>query len=411
MNYSDDFIREMPKSDLHLHLDGSLRLPSLLEMAKVTRTALPSNTVEGMRELVFKDKYNNLGEYLHCFQYTCDVLRDLENLERAAYELAWDNLDEGVNYIEVRFAPQLLTNPDKGVGIDEVMEAVNNGLERAKRQYNGSAEVQEKGKPPFEYGIISCAMRMFTAKGFSPYYTQIFHTMPEFDPMQIIQLAAMDMVKACVRLRDDKGIPVVGVDLAGQESGYPAGKFKDVYRFAHQNFLSKTIHAGEAYGPESVFEAITECFADRIGHGYSLFIPEMIKDERIEDRQTYVSRLASFIADKRIAIEVCLTSNLQTNPEIGSIERHKFKSILDHRIAATLCTDNRLVSNTTVSKEYRLMIDHFDLSMNRLKDIVADGFKKSFFGQDYVIKRTYAKKCMQYFNEVAKKHGLLTVSD
>jgi adenosine deaminase len=217
----------------------------------------------------------------------------------------------------------------------------------------------------------------------------------------------MDMVKACVRIRDTKGIPIVGVDLAGQESGYPAGKFKEVYKFAHQNFMSKTIHAGEAYGAESVFEAITECYADRIGHGYSLFIPDMIKDDKIEDRQKYVNSLASFIADKRIAIEVCLTSNLQTNPDIDDIKHHKFRDILDHRIATTLCTDNRLVSNTTVSAEYRLALDNFDISFNRLKDIVADGFKKSFFGHDYVNKRVYAKDCMNYFNLVAKKHGLM----
>jgi adenosine deaminase len=406
LNYTDEFIKDMPKADLHLHLDGSLRLASLLDMAKVTKTQLPSYTLEGMKELVFKDKYNDLGEYLHCFQYTCDVLRDLENLERAAYELAVDNQEEGVNYIEVRFAPQLLTNPDKGIHLDQVLEAVDNGLKRAKTNYNQQDAVQNGSKPRFEYGIIACAMRMFTG-AFSPYYTGIFNVMPEFDPMQVIQLAAMDMVKACVRIRDSKGIPIVGVDLAGQESGYPAGKFKEVYKYAHQNFMSKTIHAGEAYGAESVFEAITECFADRIGHGYSLFIPDMIKDKKIDDRQKYVNSLASFIADKRICIEVCLTSNLQTNPAIDSIKNHKFQDILNHRIATTLCTDNRLVSNTTMSAEYRLALDNFDISFNRLKDIVADGFKKSFFGHDYVNKRVYAKDCMNYFNEVAKKHGLM----
>lgn len=409
MKYSDEFIKEMPKSDLHLHLDGSLRLASLLEMAKVTKTQLPSYTLEGMKELVFKDKYKDLGEYLHCFQYTCSVLRDLENLERAAYELALDNQAEGVNYIEVRFAPQLLTDPATGIAQDHVLEAVNNGLKRAQMEYNQSDEVRSGDKPRFEYGIIACAMRMFGPKGFSPYYTKIFNAMPEFEAMDVIQVAAMDLVKACVRIRDSKGIPIVGIDLAGQESGYPAGKFKEVYKFAHQNFMSKTIHAGEAYGAESVFEAITECFADRIGHGYSLFIPEMIVDERIEDKQKYINSLASFIADKRIAIEVCLTSNLQTNPEIVDIKKHKFRDILDHRIATTLCTDNRLVSNTTVSNEFRLALDNFDISLNRLKDIVADGFKKSFFGHDYVNKRVYAKDCMNYFNRVAKKHGLMDV--
>lgn len=407
MKYSDQFIKDMPKSDLHLHLDGSLRLDSLIEMAKVTKTELPSHTLEGMKELVFKDQYNDLGEYLHCFQYTCSVLRDLENLERSAYELAIDNQLEGVNYIEVRFAPQLLTDPATGVTQDDVLAAVNKGLARAQSQYNLSDAVVVDKKPRFEYGIIACAMRMFGPKGFSPYYSKIFKAMPEFEPMEVIQVAAMDLVKACVRIRDTKGIPIVGIDLAGQESGYPAGKFKEVYKFAHQNFLSKTIHAGEAYGAESVFEAITECYADRIGHGYSLFIPDMIKDDKIKDKQRYINSLASFIADKRIAIEVCLTSNLQTNPDIIDIKNHKISDILDHRIATTLCTDNRLVSNTTVSREFRLLLDNFDLSLNRLKDVVADGFKKSFFGYDYVNKRTYAKECMNYFNKVAQSHQLV----
>lgn len=407
MKYTDEFIKAIPKSDLHLHLDGSLRLTSLIEMAKVTNTELPSQTIEGLKDLVFKDKYQDLGEYLHCFAYTCDVLRDLENLERAAYELALDNQAEGVNYIEVRFAPQLLTDTSKGIDIDRVLIAVNKGLKRAQVEYNQQALVKSGTKPTFEYGIISCALRMFGPKGFSPYYSNIFSVMAEFEPMKVITLAAMDMVKACVRIRDTLDIPIVGIDLAGQESGYPAGKFKEVYKYAHQHFMSKTIHAGEAYGAESVFEAITECFADRIGHGYSLFIPEMIKDEKICDPELYINRLSSFIADKRIAIEVCLTSNLQTNPSIQTVKNHKFNDMLDKRIALTLCTDNRLVSNTTVSDEYRLALDNFDISFNRLKDIVADGFKKSFFGRDYVAKRSYAKQCMKYFNQVAKEHQVI----
>ena len=126
--YSLDFIKEMPKSDLHLHLDGSLRLDSLIDMAARSKLVLPSNSVAGLKELVFKDHYQNLGEYLHCFQYPCGVLRDMENLEQAAYELAIDNQLEGVNYIEVRFAPQLLMDLPAGIDFDRVVHTVNNGL-------------------------------------------------------------------------------------------------------------------------------------------------------------------------------------------------------------------------------------------------------------------------------------------
>ncbi|QBL08182.1 adenosine deaminase family protein [Rheinheimera sp. D18] len=405
-HYSAEFIKDMPKSDLHLHLDGSLRLESLIEMAKRSGVQLPADTVAGLKKLVFKDKYQNLGEYLHCFQYTCAVLRDMDNLERAAYELAIDNQLEGVNYIEVRFAPQLLIDLAKGINLDKVMHAVNNGLKRAMQEYNQSADVKNGHKPPFAYGIINCAMRMFADKGFSPYYTNLFQLMHDFAPMDVIKLAAMELVRASVRLRDTEGIPIVGLDLAGQESGYPASKFKEVYEYAHQHFLLKTLHAGEAYGAESVFEALTECYADRIGHGYSMFIPEMITEPSITDKAAYIRNLASYLADKRIAVEVCLTSNLQTNPALDDIKKHKFKDMLEHRIATVICTDNRLVSNTTVCKEYQLALDNFDIPLKRLKDIVAYGFKKSFFPGSYVEKREYAKRCLEYFDLVAKRHNL-----
>lgn len=405
-SYSPEFIRAMPKADLHLHLDGSLRPSGLIEMAKRSSIELPSYSVEGLRELVFKDNYQNLGEYLNGFQYTCAVLRDLENLEQAAYELGLDNQAEGVNYIEVRFAPQLLMDPGAGVDFDRVMHAANNGLKRAKDEYNSSSDVKNGDKPEFEYGLINCAMRMFGKKGFSPYYTQLFQLMRESESKQVIKTAAMELVRASVRLRDEEGMPIVGLDIAGQEMGYPAHEFKEVYEYAHQNFLLKTVHAGEAYGAESIFEALTQCYADRLGHGYSLFSPDMIEDPNIMDKQGYTERLASFIADRRIAVEVCLTSNMQTNPSIGSIKNHNFGKMLDHRLATVICTDNRLISNTTVSNEYELALNNFDVPLKRLKDMVAYGFKKNFFPGNYVQKREYAKRTLNYFDRVAKAYNL-----
>lgn len=406
MKYSEEFIKAMPKSDLHLHLDGSLRIDSLIDMAKAQKVDLPSFEAEGLKKLVFKEVYSNLGEYLNGFQYTCSVLRDLESIERSAYELAIDNQEEGVNYIEVRFAPQLLIDHSLGLTMESVLTACNKGLDLAKKEYNNSDEVLKNGKPPFSYGIINCAMRMFGPKGFSPYYTNLFKMMDFAKPMEVITMAAMEMVRASIKLRDDKGLPIVGIDLAGQEEGYPAGKFKEVYEYAHKNFMSKTVHAGEAYGAESVFEAITECYADRIGHGYSLFSPELIKDPQIKDKNKYINDLTSFMADKRTVIEVCLTSNLQTNPSIKNIQSHKFKNMLENRMATTICTDNRLVSNTTVSKEFKLALDNFDIPIKRLKDIVAYGFKKGFYPGSYVEKRNYAKINMQYFDKIALEHGI-----
>ncbi|WP_411360782.1 adenosine deaminase family protein [Pseudidiomarina sp. YC-516-91] len=404
--YSTDFLKAMPKADLHLHLDGSLRPAGLIEMAKRSGVELPSYTVEGLYEQVFKESYNDLGEYLNGFQYTCAVLRDMENLEQAAYELAMDNLAEGVIYIEVRFAPQLMMDPSRGIDFDRVMHTVNDGLKRAQEEYNQQAAVRDGSKPPFHYGIINCAMRMFGKKGFSPYYTQLFQTLRDHEPKQVIKIAAMEMIRASIRLRDEEGLPIVGLDIAGQEMGYPAHDFKEVYEYAHQNFLLKTVHAGEAYGAESIFEALTQCYADRLGHGYSLFSPDMIQDESIEDKSGYASKLASFIADRRIAIEVCITSNLQTNPAIGDVRNHNFKHMYANRLATVICTDNRLVSRTTVTNEYELALQTADIPLKRLKDIVAYGFKKNFFPGDYLAKRAYAKQALQYFDTLAAQYQI-----
>lgn len=407
MKYSESFLAEIPKSDLHLHLDGSLRIPSLIEMAKDSKVELPSQTEAGLRELVFKDSYNNLGEYLNGFQYTCSVLRDPENLERAAYELAQDNIAENVFYIEVRFAPQLLMDSSRDITMEKVLNAVNKGLSKAQSEHNQSDKVTKEGLPEFHYGIINCAMRMFGPKGFSPYYTNFFNVMKYSRSMQVISLAAKELSLASVRLRDELGLPIVGIDLAGQEEGYPAHHFKEAYQFAHKNFMHKTVHAGEAYGAESIFQAITDCYADRIGHGYCLFIPELVVDPDITDKENYIKELANYIADKRIVMEVCLTSNLQTNPELKNLKDHKFKDMLSHRMATTICTDNRLVSNTTVTREFQLAVDNFEIPLKRLKDIVAYGYKKSFYPGTYTAKRHYAKTTMQYFDKVAKKHNLM----
>jgi len=404
--YSHAFLKAMPKADLHLHLDGSLRPDGLIEMAKRSGIELPSYTVEGLYDLVFKESYQNLGEYLNGFQYTCAVLRDMENLEQAAYELAQDNIAEGVIYIEVRFAPQLMMDPARGIDFDTVMHTTNKGLKRAKMEYNAQPEVQNGSKPPFDYGIINCAMRMFGKKGFSPYYTQLFQMLRDHEPKQVIKTAAMEMIRASVRLRDEENLPIVGLDIAGQEMGYPAHDFKEVYEYAHQNFLLKTVHAGEAYGAESIFEALTQCYADRLGHGYSLFSPEMIQDPTITNKEDYARRLASFVADRRIAVEVCITSNLQTNPDIGEVANHNFKHMYANRLATVICTDNRLVSRTTVTQEYELALSAVDVPLKRLKDMVAYGFKKNFFAGDYIAKRAYAKQALEYFDTVAAEHGV-----
>ena len=133
-------------------------------------------------------------------------------------------------------------------------------------------------------------------------------------------------------LRDNENLPIVGIDLAGQEEGYPPLNFKSAYNYAHKNFLNKTVHAGEAYGAESIFQAITDLYAERIGHGYYLFDVNKIQDKHIDNKNLYIKRLISFISDRRTTIEVCLTSNMQTNPAIKDIKNHTFKEMFENRI-------------------------------------------------------------------------------
>ncbi len=403
MEITRDFIEAIPKTDLHLHLDGSLRLETLIELAGDAGVKLPSNTKEGLKETVFKEKYSDLGEYLQGFFYTGAVMQTSESLERISYELAVDNINEGVRYIEVRFAPQLHQNDN--LGIIDVLKAVNNGLKRARKEFNGRKEVSSGTMPQFEYGIISCAMRMFDY-GFSAYFDDLLNVHKYSERKWIFSLASQELVRASVDARDNYEIPVVGFDLAGMEKGYPAVDHKYAYNLAHKNFIKKTVHAGEAYGPESIFQAITELHADRIGHGLHLFDSELIKDDDIKDREDYVNDLAQYIADRRITIEVCLTSNLQTNPEYRTLEDHPFKKMKDARLSLSFCTDNRTVSSTTVTDEIYKGVKTFDITHKDLRDIVIYGFKRSFFPGSYLRKRRYVRRVLNYYDEVEKKFGI-----
>lgn len=394
-------LEQMPKTDLHLHLDGSLRLETLIELAKAQNVPLPSYTPEGLCETVFKTHYAHLGEYLEGFGYTCAVLQDIESLHRVAYELAWDNINEGVQYIEVRFAPFLHTV--KGLSLEQILRAVCDGLEQAKQEYNQSPIVVQRIRPPFMFGVIVCALRMFNEQipGWYGQFRKMFSRTREKD---IFGLASLELVKEAVRCRDSLGMPIVGFDLAGQEDGYPAKHHRTAYKYAHQYFLMKTVHAGEAFGPESIFEAINFSDADRIGHGYHLFSPDKIQSSKVKDPIGYTNALIKYVANRRLTIEVCISSNMQTNPEIGNIANHHFKHMLDEKLSVTLCTDNRLVSHTTVTNEYALALENFDIDRRMLRNLVTYGFKRSFFFGSYPEKRAFVRQCIDYFDKVWEDH-------
>ncbi|HDL77316.1 MAG TPA: adenosine deaminase family protein [Lentisphaerae bacterium] len=395
-----EFVRQAPKTDLHVHLDGSLRLETLIELARREGVKLPSYEVAGLRETVFKDRYADLTDYLKGFAYTCAVMRNPENLERIAYELAQDNLAENVRYIEVRFAPQLHVH--EAMDTTAVVRAVCRGLDRARAEHNRSEAVRQGRDIPFAFGVILCALRCFSPE-MSAYYRDLFRVMAFAPRKQVFAAASLELARAAVTLKYQEGLPVVGFDLAGEEKGYPAVAHREAYRYAHRHFLKKTVHAGEAYGPESIFQAITECYANRIGHGTFLFAADMVQDPEIEDPQKYVDLLAEYIASQRITIEVCPTSNLQTIPEFDSLSQHPIRQMIDHNLSVTICTDNRLVSNTTVTNEILSVLRAIPLTRHQLRNIIVAGFKGSFFPEGYREKRTYVRRMLNMYESLEQR--------
>jgi adenosine deaminase len=398
--FTDEFIKAIPKTDLHVHLDGSLRLPTLIELARERGVELPSYTEAGLVETVFKPKYGDLNEYLKGFAFTTAVMTNEAALERIAYELAEDNIDEGVRYLEVRFAPQLHIR--EGLSFEDIMRAVDGGLRKKRDEYNAGIPADEPG---FEYGIIVCAMRYFN-EHFGPYYADFIRMHGFSSESEIIRYASLELARAAVKLRRESEVQIVGFDLAGSEYGYPASAHEASYHYVHKHFLNKTVHAGEAYGPESIFQALTDLHADRIGHGLHLFDKDMIADPQIEDKDAYLHGLQQFIADRRITLEVCLSSNLQTSPQIREVGQHSLSRMLDANLSVTFCTDNRLVSHTSVSKEIIMALENFDIGPRLLKNLIIYGFKRSFFYGDYRKKREYVRKVIDYFDKVDAEHRI-----
>jgi len=395
-----EFIERVPKTDLHLHLDGSIRLGTLIELASQYNVDLPATTESGLREKVFKDNYESLKDYLKGFAYTVPVLQSEVALHRVAYELARDCQAEGNRYIEVRFAPQL--HMHRHLNAENVLKAVHKGLDKAKQEFNSSDEVKSGDEPPFDYGIIVCALRMFKA-GFSEHYGDLWRVHRHSDPHRIYSMASMELARAAVQIRDRYGLPIVGFDLAGEEAGFPAADHTEAFAYVHKHFMNKTVHAGEAYGPESIFQAITDLHADRIGHAYFLYRDDMIEAGEIEDPQAYTEALVEYIADRRITLEICLTSNMQTIPALRKLEDHTLTRMLTQRQSTTFCTDNRTVSNTTVTDEILKATEALDLSPQDLRNSIIYGFKRSFFPDTYNKKRSYVRQIIDYYDKIERE--------
>lgn len=317
-----ELLRQLPKTDLHVHLDGCLRIPTLIDLAKKQNVELPSTDPEKLAEIVMSGKQcKNLGEYLRGFDITLSVMQEPEALYRIAYELAEDAAGENVWYMEVRYSPILHTQ--KGLKLSTIVESVIEGLREAEKKFN------------IKTGVIICGMR-------------------NINPETSMILAELSVAYK------NKG--VVAFDLAGQEENNPAKHHKEAFYLIRNNNINTTIHAGEAYGAESIHQAIHYCGAHRIGHGTRLY----------EDGD-----LLNYVNDHRIPLEICLLSNIQTGAA-PSFEKHPLRFYYDYGLRVCINTDNRLISDTTVTNELYLAARHLNFNLDDIKSMVLDGFKSAF---------------------------------
>jgi len=319
---TEEFIRELPKTELHCHLDGSLRLNTILDLAEKNKVELPSRDPDTLWKAVTVQSNNiTLPEYIKKFDLTLKVLQTPESLIRAAFELAEDCSKENILYLEVRYSPILHT--EHGMTTMESVDAVIKGLKQAEEEFK------------IKTGIIICGIRSIS---------------PEVS-YQLAELAVAF-----------KNRGVVGFDLAGVEENFPAKDHKEAFYLILDNNINTTLHAGEDYGPESIHQAVHYCGAHRIGHGVRL------KED---------GDLLNYIADHRIAMEICMTSNIHTG-SVKSYETHPFKFYYDYGLRVTLNTDNRLISNTCLTKEYMLAHQYFNFQIPDFKEIIINGFKSAF---------------------------------
>ena len=317
-----EFIEKLPKTDLHVHLDGSLRLDTVIELAKKHNVELPTTDRDKLFRLIYAGEVcNSLDDYLKAFDITLSVMQTEESLERTAFELAEDAWNEGVRYIEVRYAPMLHTR--EGLRLATVVEAVLRGLRMGKRSYG------------IRYGLILCGIRSMSTE------------------------TSLRMAELCVAFKN-RG--VVGFDLAGSEVNNPAAAHQRAFQLILNNNINCTAHAGEAYGPESISQAIHKCGAHRIGHGTRL----------IENGD-----LLNYVNDHRVPLEVCPSSNIQTKAA-ATWEAHPVDFFVDYGLRVTINTDNRLITDTTVSKELWLCHKHYGWSLDQIKEILVAGFKSAF---------------------------------
>jgi adenosine deaminase len=367
MRIPEKILQSVPKVLLHDHLDGGIRPSTVIDLAKETGYAkLPSVDPKDLA-LWFQRgaRRGSLPLFLEGFAHTCGVMQTEGALERVAYEMMEDMHTDGVVYVETRFAPVFHT--DGGLHWDEVVNAVLRGLERGRRDFG------------VEFGVILCAMRNMNLSN--------------------------EMAELAVDFRE-RG--VVGFDLAGEEGGFPPKKHVDAFHYIQRENFNITIHAGEAFGKESIWQAIQWCGAHRIGHATRL-IEDIGLDKKNRKKIVRMGYLAQYILDKRIPLEICLTSNVDTGA-VKDLASHPFGVLHKYKFRVTLNTDDRLMSDTTMTKEFKIANQVFKLELEDLEKLTINAMKSAF--QPYnrrirliydVIKPGYAKSHRRLARATRKK--------
>ena len=338
MKLDKKVLQALPKVLLHEHLDGGLRPRTVVELAHaVGYSELPTFDAEALGQWFHRGaNQGSLAKYLEGFSHTIAVLQTEEALERVAYEQVEDLSKDGVVYFETRFAPLFHTR--KGLTHQQVVAAVLKGLARGQRDF---------GVPS---GLIICAMRNMNV--------------------------SLEMAELAVDFRS-RG--VVGFDLAGEEGGYPPKKHVDAFHYIQRENFNITVHAGEGFGKESIWQAIQYCGAHRIGHGTRLS-----DDIAVADGAVILGDLAQYVLDKRIPLEICLLSNVHTGAT-PSLDEHPFKIFYREKFRVTLNTDNRLMSNTSMTKEFEAAADTFGLNLDDFEKLTINAMKSAFL--------TYDRRC------------------
>lgn len=321
-------IQQWPKAELHCHLDGSLRLETMLDLARAQgkMAILPSDSREGLEAILHQvDASETLESYLEWFRYTIPLMQTRGALARIAYDLAEDCAMENVRYLEVRYGPVLHT--EEGLSLEEVNDAVLDGLRRAEDDLDIRAN------------LIICGLR---------------------DRYESASLRQAELAAAY------RGRGVVGFDLAGGEAGHPPKHHLSAFYFARNHLLNLTVHAGESWGADSIKQAVFFCGAHRIGHGTTLY----------QDAD-----LMQYFADHQIPLEICPTSNLQTHV-VTSLDSHPLRQYVEAGVPITINTDNRLFSRTTVTDELYRTHAEACIPAETLREIVLNGFRHAFLPWD-----------------------------